>query len=674
MIDVPTVTAYRHYVPTTQTTATKTTTSLLETPQSVSVVTHDQLGLLQTQTLEQALHYTSGVVTGSFGNDTRFDWLTLRGFTPPRYLDGLPLPTSVFAQSRLDLYDMNEVQVLKGPSSVLYGAIPPGGLVNEVSKRPQLTPFADVNLQLGSYDFRQAAVDAGAPLDANGKILGRITGVFRDANSETDYVNQQLWNVAPSLAFLVDPDTTLTILSHYQHDRTNTSNQFLPIQGTLLPDPYGQLSRGTYLGEPNHDRFSRTDYDVGYLLDHRVNDSISLHQSARYSDVNVGYDTIYGDGFVTDPVTGLPSDYRTVAREAYLVQEDTRNVVVDTNAEIRVDTGPLHHDILLGVNYIHNRDDYGVGFGSAPSIDAYTPQYGQQFAAPAISTHTITTQDDVGEYAQDQIRLGRFVGTLSGREDEVSTVTRNIITPGTIERNDAAFSWRAGLTYLTGIGLAPYVSYSRSFVPTTGTTFGGTTFAPTTGSQYEVGAKYQLGRRTLVTGALFQLTENNALTNDPLHPFYSVQQGQERVRGIELEDATRLSDALSINAAYTYTDAVVTQSNAPADLGERVTLVPRHQVSVLGDYTFPRGRLAGLGFGAGVRYVGAVFGDAANLFRTPSYTLVDAIVHYDTPGYRLAVNASNLGDERFLTACYSSAFCYYGPGRSILATLTLKLR
>jgi len=665
--------ARRNYVPEQASAGTKTRTSILDVPQSISVITHDQLGLLQTQTLDQALQFTAGATTGYQGNDPRFDWIILRGFTPPRYLDGLPEPTSTFAQSRLDLYAMDQVQVLKGPSSVLYGAIPPGGLVDEVSKRPQASPFADLNLQLGSYDYREAAFDAGGAVGGNKNVLVRLTGLFRDTDNQTDYVYTQRWMIAPSVSFILSPDTTFTVLSHYQHDRTNTANQFLPAYGTLLPNPYGTIDSSWNIGEPDHDRFSREQYDIGYQLSHRVNDWISLHQGVRFEDVKVIYDTAYGDGFTLGP-DGLPTDYRTLNREAYYVNEDARDVALDNNAELRFQTGPLRHDVLIGLNYVWYRDDYGVGFGSAPPIDVFDPVYGVQFATPAVSTHTIETQNDVGEYAQDQIKWGNWIATGSAREDEVSTSTANVIEGGTVSRDDTAFSWRGGLTYVFDHRLAPYFSYSRSFVPTTGTDFSGNSFAPTTGSQYEVGVKYQLGRRTLVTAAVYQLTERDALTNDPAHPFYELQQGEERVRGIELEDTTRLSDALSINAAYTYTDGEVTQSNDPATLDKRITQVPRHQVSALVDYTIPHGALRGLGLGVAGRYVGSVFGDTANVWRTNAYSVMDAILHYDTKRYRLSLNATNLFDTRYLTSCDSAAFCFYGPRRNILATLTVKLR
>lgn len=661
---------HRNYVPSDASAGTKTRTSILDVPQSISVITHDQLGLLQVQTLDQALQFTAGVTTGYQGTDPRFDYIMLRGFVPPRYLDGLPEPTSTFAQSRLDLYGMDQVQVLKGPSSVLYGAIPPGGLVDEVSKRPQTKAFGDINLQLGSFDYREAAFDAGTPL-AGGKVLVRLTGLFRDADSQVDYVYTQRWFIAPSVSFILSPDTTFTVLSHYQHDRTNTANQFLPAYGTLLPNPFGEIGRGAFINEPNHDRFSREQYDIGYQLDHRVNDHVSLHQSVRFEDVKVIYDTLYGSGF-TLGADGLPTNYRLLNRGSYYVNEDARDVGLDNNAEFKFATGPLRHDVLFGVNYVHYRDDYGVGFGVAPPIDVFDPVYGVQFATPAIGTHTIETQDDVGEYGQDQIKWNRWIATVSGREDEVSTGTRALLYGANTSRDDTAFSWRAGLTYVFPQHVAPYFSYSRSFVPTTGTTYDGSTYAPTTGNQYEVGVKYQLGRRTLVTAAAYQLTENNALTNDPNHPFYSLQQGQERVRGIELEDTTRLSDALSINAAYAYTDGEVTQSNDASTLNKRITQVPRHQASLLVDYTFPTGVLRGFGFGAAGRYVGAVFGDSANVWRTPHYAVMDALMHYDTRRYRVSVNASNLFDTRYLTSCDSAAFCFYGPRRTILGTLTLK--
>ncbi len=660
------VTARRHYVATDTTSATKTDIPLLETPQSVSVITHDQIELLQIQNLEQATRYTAGIISGSYGGDDRFDWLTLRGFTPTEYLDGLRLPTAAVAeaQSRLDIYALEQVEILKGPASALYGEVPPGGLVNMTSKRPSADASGEAQLQLGTFNHRQIAFDSTGPIDAGTPVLYRVTALLRDSDAQVDYDHDRRTLLAPAVTFNFSDAGSLTLLSHYQDDHTGTAVQFLPSQGTLLPNPNGEIPLSRYTSEPNYDSYHRRAWDAGYDFDYRLGGGWSVHQSLRYTDLTMQYNTVYGGGF--------QPDLRTLNRYTYLVDSAASNVAVDTRARYKGTLGAVDHDVLIGIDYFKARDNSAVGFGNAPPLDLYAPVYGQPVTDPALASHTITNQDQAGFYVQDHAKIGKTVLTLSAREDHVSTKTHDALFGADTPQSDSAFTGRAGLNYLFDSGIAPYVSFGKSFQPTIGVDFKGHAFVPTTGTQVELGVKYQPpGVHAFITASVYQLTEQHALTPDPdpTHLFYSVQSGEIRVRGAELEAVLRLNDNLSINATYSLTDAVVTQSNGP-DLDQHVPLVARNQSSALGDYTIRSGAIAGLGFGLGVRYVGNSFGDAANQWETPPYTLVDAIVHYDTKLWHFAINANNLLDKRYVTTCGSADFCYLGSARSAFATLT----
>jgi iron complex outermembrane receptor protein len=659
------VTARRHYVATDTTAGTKTDVPLVETPQSVSVITHDEIELLQIQNLEQATRYTAGIISGSYGGDDRFDWLTLRGFTPTEYLDGLRLPTAAVAeaQSRLDVYALQQIEILKGPSSALYGQVPPGGLVNMVSKRPSADDFGEAQIQIGTFNQRQAAFDSTGPIDSGKTVLYRLSGLLRDTDAQVLYDHDRRSLLAPALTWLFAEGGSLTLLSHYQDDHTGTAVQFLPSQGTLVPNPNGQISTSTYTSEPNYDSYHRRAWDAGYDFDFRFDSAWSVHQELRYTDLYMHYNTVYGGGF--------QSDLRTLNRYTYLVDSQARNLAFDTRARLQAATGPVEHDVLVGVDYYKSYDNSAVGFGLAPSLDLFDPVYGQPVTDPQISTHTLTHQDQTGIYVQDHAKIGQVALTLSGREDHVTTNTYDAIGHVTTPQDDNKFSGRAGVNYLFDSGIAPYVSYGKSFTPTLGTDVTGRPFVPSTGVQYEVGVKYQpKGISGLFTVAAYQLTENDALTPDPnpANIGFNVQTGRIRVRGIEFEGVTRLNDNLSVNFSLSYTDPIVARSNGP-DLDKQVPLVPKNQASGLVDYTIRSGPIAGLGFGAGVRYVGAVYGDSANQWQTPSYTLVDAIIHFDTKVWHAAINASNLFDKRYVTTCGSADFCYLGSRETVYLTL-----
>jgi iron complex outermembrane receptor protein len=660
------VTARAHYVATSTSSGTKTDLPLVETPQSVSVVTHDEIELLQMQNLEQATRYTAGIISGSYGGDDRFDWLTLRGFTPTEYLDGLRLPTAAVAeaQSRLDIYALEKIEVLKGPASALYGETPPGGLVNMTSKRPSANAFGEAQVQLGTYAQRQMAFDSTGPVDDGKTVLYRLTGLLHDSDAQVHYDHDRRALLAPSLTWNFMEGGSITLLSHYQDDHTGTAVQFLPSQGTLVANPNGPISTSTYTSEPNYDTYHRRAWDAGYEFDLALTKAWSIHQALRYTDLDMHYNTVYGGGF--------QEDLRTLNRYTYLVDSGARNLAVDTQGRLKTTTGAVDHDVLFGIDYFRASDNSAVGFGLAPSLDVYAPVYGQPVTDPGLAIHTLTHQNQTGIYVQEHAKIGRFAVTLGAREDHVTTDTFDALGGSTTSQDDKKFSGRAGVNYLFDSGVAPYVSFGKSFTPTIGTDATGHVFTPSTGVQYEAGIKYQpKGITGLFTVAAYQLTQQNALTPDPnpANIGFSVQTGEIRVRGFEAEGVTRLNSNLSINVTFTYTDPIVTKSNGP-DLNQQVPLVPKTQASALADYTIRTGPLAGFGFGGGVRYTGASFGDSYNQWETPSYTLFDAILHYDTNAWHAAINANNLFDKRYVTTCGSADFCYLGSRQTVYLTLS----
>jgi iron complex outermembrane recepter protein len=660
------VTARKYYVATDASAATKTDVPLIEIPQSISVITHDQLELLQIRNLEEATRYTAGIVSGSYGADDRFDWLTLRGFTPTEYLDGLQLPAAAIAeaQSRLDIYALNQIEILKGPASALYGAVPPGGLVDMVSKRPSVQPFTELKVQYGTFNDREVAFDSTGPLNEAKSLAYRVTTMLRDADEQVNYAHTKRFLFAPALTWNISENANLTILSHYQYDDDVPGGLGLPAQGTLLPNPNGPIAWGIDYGEPGYDNYRRTTRDVGYEFNYRLSPVWSVHQDLRYTRLDVNYQTVYA--------AGLQPDLRTLNRYSYLVNGSPNNLAADSRADAHFTTGDIEHELLVGVDYRKSYDNTSLASDVAPSLDAYNPVYGKTFTNPPISQLNIIHQTQLGAYAQDMIKADKLVLTLSGREDRVQTQNQDLIGGATTRPNDNAFSDRAGANYLFSSGIAPYISYAKSFQPVLGYDYSGTSFKPITGVLYEAGIKYQPpGVKGLLTLNGYQLTEHNALESDPdpRHLGFSVQTGVARVRGSELEGVFRLNNNLSLNGSYAYTNSLVVSSTGP-DLGKVLPLVPKQQASVFADYTIRGGSISGLGFGGGARYMGPVFGSPYNTLETPAWAVLDAIVHYDTAHWRFAVNSSNLLDKRYIASCYDLTSCSIGYGRTIMLSVT----
>ncbi|SAL72771.1 TonB-dependent siderophore receptor [Caballeronia peredens] len=638
----------------------KTDTPITRIPQSVSVVTREQMDAQAAQTVDAAIRYVPGVTTQD--NDLRFDQITVRGFQlDDAYLDGMRLMrTTWYATPRIDPYFLDRIDVVRGPVSVLYGQGSPGGAILMTSKLPTEYPFHEVQMQIGSDNRYQGMFDLSGPVDKNGTILYRVTGLARDADSQTDHVKEQRLAIAPSVTFRPDRDTTLTLLGSYQYDPQGGLFNPVPAAGTILPNINGHISSHDYLGNPDTDRLKRQQFSIGYLFEHAFNETWKIRQSARYLHQDLQYyqNSIFG---------ALAADQRTAGLFTNNNDEHLANYTLDTQAEAKFDTGAVNHTVLFGfdVQRVTNRISRGFGLGT---IDIFAPDYS---AVPYVAdtTKEYIGQTQLGLYAQDQIRYGGWTLTLGGRQD---WARNEDTTNGTQTRSQQhAFTWRAGLSYEFATGIAPYASFARSFQPQAGNTFDGAPFQPTRGKQYEVGVKYQpKGYNALFTLAAFDLRQQNVTTLDDAHPGFTTQTGEIRSRGFEAEARMSLTDGLSMIASYAYLNqTVIAASPDDPSLGNRpANGAPINMASMWLDYTLQRGDLRGLGFGGGVRYVGVSAGDRANTFQVPSHVLVDAVVHYDVRNWRFAINASNLFNRQYIAYCNSSTQCYYGSDRSVIGT------
>jgi iron complex outermembrane receptor protein len=644
---------------------TKTDTPIVEIPQSVSVITDEQMRVRAIHGIEEAVWYTAGAQGGGYGPDSRSDWLLVRGFAPARYMDGLALPAGSGTElTRIEPYGLERLEVLKGPSSVVYGAMPPGGMLNMVSKRPTEQPLHEVGVELGSFDLRQGTFDFGGPLNDSGTLLYRLTGLARNSDSMVDYIKDDRYYLAPALTWKPDNSTSLTVLSHFQKADTASGGGFLPASGTLLTNPNGKIPRNRFTGEPGQNDYNKKIASIGYEFHHDFASGLAFNQNLRYGKADVDNNGANVGAF------GLLGDGRTLLRYLFPNENHTRTFGVDNNLQYTFDAGRVQHVLLAGVDYRRAKDDYASAFDfNVAGLDVFAPVYGSPVTVPAYTSHTMQTQAQLGVYLQDQIKLGRWGITLGGRQDHVKTDTDNVIGASSAHQIDDAFSGRVGVNYLFDNGLAPYVSWSHSFQPTVGTDFAGKAFEPTTGDQYEAGLKYQpVGGNGLLTLSAYQITQQNSLTIDPNHTLYQVQQGETRLRGIELEGRWNIGRNLALYGDYTYSDSKVTRTNDLPSLGKQIALLPKQQASLGADYTIVGGPLAGLGFGGGVRYVGEHYGDIYNDWKTPSYTLLDAAVHYDTGNWRFQLNAMNLTDKEYVSVCNSAYWCYYGYARTVTAS------
>ena len=654
-------------------TATKTDTPLIEVPRSISVVTADQIeaqGTTGVGGVTEVLRYTPGIVAAPRGLTPDRSHIILRGFNydDSIYRDGMKghgRDFLSFAVTTIDTYGVERVEVLRGPASILYGAGRPGGLVNLVTKRPTEETFAEVEVDAGSYDQHGGKFDLGGAANDDKTLLLRMTGLVRDGDTQVDFVDTGRVYLAPALTWRATSDTTLTLLGQYQWDDSYATN-FVPASGTVLKNPNGKILNTRYFGEPNFDE-SETDYfSIGYILDHKFSDAFQIDHKARYENFQYDQKALFAN-------SGFRADNRTMNRLSFIDDSDGYLVTTDTNGQFKFDLGPTANTALVGVDYKFAQHDRAFTGGAGPTLDAFNPVYGTPIVDVTSAFRSNTSEDlsQVGVYFQNQSKiLDRLVVTLGGRQDWAGSESKNNTANTTADKRDNAFTGQAGLAYLFDSGFVPYASYAESFEPQSGTDAAGAAFVPTTGTQYEIGVKYQPpGHNSLVTVSGFELTQQNVLTADPNNTRFNIQTGEVRVRGVELEGKANVWGGLNLLAAYTFLDAEVTKSNG-VDRGKVPVQVPAHSASLWADYTFPLGDLRGFGFGGGVRYVGESYGNNTNTFEVPSFTLFDAAIHYDVEdgflkGLRLAVNASNLLDESYIASCNGVNSCFFGEARVV---------
>ena len=647
--------------------ATKGDTPLIETPMSISVIDSARLDELGLESVGAALRYTAGVSPETRGGVvTRYDLFNLRGFAVASpFYNGLgTMYDGWYAEAQPDVATLDRIEVLKGPASVLYGNTPPGGLVNLVGKTPVEGQVNSLEISGGSLNFKEGQLDVGGALD-DGKLLYRLTAMGRDADGQAVTTSNQRYAVAPSLTWKIDSDTNVTLLGLYQRDPKADAYGAVPAQGSVLPNPNGKLPVDFYDGDTNFEKFDRTQVMAGYEVAHRFNDIFSVQQNFRWQQIGANYESVYS--------YGLQDDDRTLTRYSIYSNERTRGLAVDTQGKAAFSTGPLSHEVLAGIDYQHADSNIAVGYGSAPDLDILNPNYSLPIAMPAPYYDMKVTPEQTGIYLQDQIKWNRFVLLLGERKDWYDETTSYILpSPSRDVISQQHFSGRAGLLYHFDNGLAPYVSYSQSFEPQDGASFTGTPFLPTTGDQVEAGVKYESpSRQTLVTLAGFNLTRDHIVTTDTEHAGFSVQTGAARSRGVELEGKVAANNWLTVSGQYTHIDIVYTSDNSGLT-GKAPVGVPADTASVWADTT----PFEGFGIGAGVRYLGKSWGDSDNSFQVQDATLVDLATHYDLgrinprlQGAHLSVSVNNLFDKRYVSSCYSSAWCWFGPERVVQAAL-----
>ncbi|HGW8422374.1 TPA: TonB-dependent siderophore receptor [Citrobacter koseri] len=656
--------------------ATKTSAELVKTPQSVSVVTRDQMDALDATSVSQALRYTAGAFTEYRGSSNRNDEVFVRGFSyVPKFLDGLSFGATASSQTgTVDPWLLERVELVRGPASVLFGQVNPGGLISMTSKRPTSEPIHKVQFSTGNRDLAEGAFDFGGPLSDDGRVLYRLNGIARTQHNQVEDYKDSRVAIAPAITWYPNDQTRFTLLTSYQKDPDAGYRNFLPAYGTVTSANGKYIPLDFNVSDPDYDQSWREQTMVGYEFEHQFNDMMTFRQNARYASIKQKYR--YLVYFNSKPESTL------LSRRAQHEERTTNEFGIDNQLEAQFATAQMNHTLLGGLDYKSSNDKQLLmrGSGSQYDMDWTHPVYGVNVDESTFSpaSHEQQNLDQMGLYLQDQMSWNNWELLLSGRYDWTEVRTTDYINSEKTQQNDNKFTWRTGLLYAFDFGLSPYISYSTSYEPNlqTNRAPGSAPFKPTTGKQTEVGVKYQPVDNTLMSLALYDLKQSNVSTyNSTLGWFENA--GEVRSKGVEAEIHSSLWDSVNLIGSYTYTDAETVNTTVAGTEGKTPARIPAHMASAFASYTFPGGPLKSLTTGVGVRYIGTSYGDAKNTFKVPAVDLYDAMVSYELgelnsslKGAAVQFNVNNIADTKYVASCASDTACFYGVGRTVTATVS----
>ncbi|MBE9160699.1 TonB-dependent siderophore receptor [Nodosilinea sp. LEGE 06152] len=654
------------YNPSSATTATRTDTPLRDIPQSIQVIPQAVLQDQRALRLDDALRNTAGITaSGERAGDT--ETFTIRGFESTTILrDGFRQGTFTGLQETANL---ERIEILRGPSSVLYGAAEPGGVINLVTEKPLSEPFYELEALAGSYGFVEPRIDFSGPLTEDGRVLYRLNALYRRSDGFRNFDQEfSRFFIAPVLSWQLSDRTNLTVDFEYLDNIQPYDRGLVALNGRVVDVP-----RDRIFHEP--DDFIETDeFRTGYQFEHQLSDDWTLRNTFRYthSDLFLRAVDLNGANRATLEVNRSFRNFN-ISEEAY----DAQASVVGN-----VSTGSIEHELLAGVDFRRRYEDLDLrqafAFNSPfapPPISIFNPQYGYSGPpnedVPVIFDGQTQTQQ-WGFYLQDLIELSDNLKLLlSGRYDIVDQTSFS--DGSSTQQNQGAFSPRVGIVYQPIQPVSLYGSFSRSFSPSFAIAANGSILEPERGTQFEIGAKADLlGDRLTATLAFYNLTRSNVPVTDPNNSAFSVALGEQRSRGVEANITGEILPGWNVITSYAYTDAEVIEAFGGIPAGGRPANVPKHSASLWSTYEIQSGDLQGLGFGLGVFFVGDRFSDTANTIALDSYLRTDAALYYRRSNWDLALNVKNVFNVNYVRSGLGNSQLTPGDPFTVVGSVSVR--
>ena len=633
------------------TTGTRTDTPLRDVPQSVQVIPREVLRDQQVTRLDEALRNSSGVVGNTTeGESFRF---SIRGFERANILrDGFNVSASdSLARSGIsaltETANLEQIEILKGPASILYGEINPGGIINAVTKKPLSTPLYEVELQGGSRSFFRPRIDFSGPLTSDGKLLYRLNALYQNDEGFRDFdQNIERQFISPVVTWKISDRTDITFELEYLNDKRPYDTGLLAFGNGIIDIP-----RDRIVNEPD-DSQEQDLLNTGYTLEHRFSENWKLRNAFRYTRFE-------RSGSLTTPI-GFDEATGIVTRADSLIESFKENYALQTNIVGNFSTGAIKHNLLFGVDLSRTTADLLTEVNFTPlRLDIFNPVYGvsRNRSQLIAGIDDFTKTEKLGIYLQDLVEISDNFKLLAGlrydtvKQDQDENPNARNPQGGERSQNPDAFTPRLGVVYQPIPEVSLYASYSRSFTPNTGVTADGDFLKPEEGEGYEIGIKSELVKdRLFATLAYYDITKKNIASPDPNFPVFSnifVPSGEQRSRGIELDVTGQILPGWNILASYSYIDAEVTEDNN-IPVGNRLVGIPKYSASLWTTYRFQKGDLEGLGLGIGFNYVGNRKGDLENSFDLGSYFLTNAAIFYECENWRAALNFKNIFDVDYV--------------------------
>ena len=640
--------------------ATRTDTSIHETPQSISVVTEDAVEDIGATRLQDALDYAGGVGRANNFGGQGLTTFTVRGFTTGEfYRNGFPINRGY--PNMPDANTIERLEVLRGPATMLYGRGDPGGTFNVVSKQPLPERTVTLGSQLSDQGMRRGTLDASGPLDDEGRLAYRLNVVGEGGDTFRDHVETERYGVTPVITWQATEDTKLIFEGDFMRN-----NHPLDRGLTRYANQKGTPSRDTFWGEKDIGKLHNDNSMAQLRFEHLLNDNWTLGGGFQWLD-----GTLQGNAIEAN---SLAADGRTLSRNFNYRKLEWTDKDTQLNLTGHFSTGGFEHTLLTGVEF----EDYDYksiiqrssGAAGTYPIDIFNPVYGQP--RPALTRTPTHDKENLKTYAafvQDQVALTERLKVLAGARFERFEHDYHTYVPGgkSWEASDNAVTPRVGVTYDLTETVAVYADAARSFKPNTGASRQGGGFEPEKGKSYEMGIKWEaLDHALSVDAAIYQIEKKNVLTTDPVDSTFSVAAGQVRSRGFDLNVAGNLTPEWRVIGGYAYVDAKVTKDNS-IRVGSRLANIPRSSFSLLNVYEFQDGALKGLGLGAGSKYVAERVGQTSNTpFSMGAYTVVDLLSYYKVnEKVRLNLDVKNLFNRDYEEGAFGNIYAYPGAPRTV---------